>query len=635
PFVYSPNDLRISGSDYPWLQADIEYTASYNDTFQIFFITNMDGNWTEGKSITFPGRVGRFTYLVNIPQRLTENSKDPNTWNGKTIMQIRFDTGGQSSGSVKIHWIGIRREPIPDWQFDVGDHKQGWTAVNQISNLTVSSGALSCNTTGGDPYIQVYNQHFNPSTYRYLLVRANITNYENDNPGIMQTFGFPGTGGTGYVNKDYYFYPNNGYQCILVDMGTRTTNSSWLGAPGTISSFRIDPATVNTSATFYYDYIKLYDSSSLPAGPYNWDFSTAGNNNLSGNNCGSWVSARHSPYSGTSLSIASNVGIITGTGTLGIENLGFAVGNTSAYQWVQIDVNPSTQTDRNDLTFRYLWRKDGLRLGDDYNTRRKWIIPTNKGIKRYNFYLPYIADQDTNHNGTWDGIPHGILLQFGEGEAGINSITIDNFNLLSSASVPAPSVSEVKVSGTRTVDVSFTNQMDSSTITASMFTISGTGRGTLGANPFSVTYLTGHTYRLTWIAGEMRDGGDITITVSNSVQDAAGRNLTSPTSGTHTGGGIKIDAPTVSAVTSPAFANTLPITISYTGAADNTSNVSSIELWAKKGSEGTWAFTGQTSVSAPNGSINFNSPTGEDTYYFDVVVIDGAGNRSDTPTGNG
>ncbi len=635
PFVQSPGDLRISGSDYPWLQADIEYYPS-NNSFQMFYTTSAsgEGGFAEERSIIFSAKPGRYTYLVNIPQRLAEEGK-PGVWNGRTIMQIRFDTGWLYPGNIRIYYIGLRREPIPDWQFDVGgQHKQGWTAVNQISNLTVTSDALSCNTTGADPHIQVYNLHFNPSAYRYLLLRANITNYENNAPALMQTFGFPGTGGTGFVQKDYYFYPNNGYQCLLVDMGTRTSNSSWLGPTGTISSFRIDPATVNTSATFYYDYITLYDSLSWATGPYTWDFSTAGNNSLYGSNCGNWVSAKHSPYNGTSLSIASGLATVTGSATLGIENLGFIIGAPSTYRWLQIDINPTTQIPRNDFTLRFAWRKDGLRLGDDYDTARKWTIPTNIGIKRYNFLIPYTTGQPSGHTGTWDGFPHGILLQFGEGETDINSVTIDNVSILSDSQVPAPTVTAVNVSGQRIVDVTFSQQMDTSTISTSSFTISGTGKGTLSSNPYSVAYLSGHTYRLTWLAGEMRDGGDVTITVATSVKDAAGRNLTSPNSATHTGGGIKIDTPTISSVTSPPAVNTTPITISYTGASDASSGVSKVELWYKKETTGTWTYSGLSSVSAPNGSFSF-SPALEGTYYFDVVVEDGAGNRSDLPTGNG
>ncbi|HOK10394.1 MAG TPA: Ig-like domain-containing protein, partial [Candidatus Hydrogenedens sp.] len=632
PYVQSPGDLRISGSDYPWLQADIEFSPSDN-FFQMFYSTTVEGGYEEARSVVFPSRVGRYTYLINIPQRLSEEGKS-GVWNGRTITQIRFDTGGLSSGNVRIYYIGLRREPIPDWQFDVGNHKQGWTAVQQISNLQANGGVLSLNTTGSDPFIYVYNQHFNPSSYRYLLLRANITGYGNNNPAMMQTFGFPGTGAGWYVNKDYYFYPNNGYQCLLVDMGTRTSGNSWLGAPGTINNFRIDPATENTSATFYYDYITLYNSLSWATGPYTWDFSTAGNNNLYGNNCGSWVSAKHSPYGGTLLNIASGVGTVTGTGTLGIENLGFIVGAPSTYRWLQVDVNPATQTDRNDFTLRFAWRNDGLRLGDDYETARKWTIPTNKGIKRYNFLIPYTTGQPSGHTGAWSGVPHGILLQFGEGETGINSVVIDNVSILSDTQVTAPTVTAVEVKGQRVVDITFSQQMDGSTITASSFTISGTGKGTLSTNPFSVQFLTGHTYRLTWIAGEMRDGGDVTITVSASVKDSAGRNLTSPNSATHVGGGIKIDTPTISTVTSPATANTTPITINYTGAADTSSGVNKVELWYKKETGGTWTYSGLSSTSAPNGSFNF-TPVSEGTYYFDVVVEDGAGNRSSSPTGNG
>jgi len=214
-------------------------------------------------------------------------------------------------------------------------------------------------------------------------------------------------------------------------MGTRISgNSTWLGSVGSIYEYRIDPAVTPTNATFNYDLVSLInDPASWASGPYSWDFSTAGNDSPSGNNSGRWIAAKHDPFSGTVLNVASGVATITGSGTLAIESLGIVIGSPSTYAWVQIDVNPSTQSDRNDLAFRYVWQKDGLRLSDN-NSKREWLIPTNKETKRYNFYLPYTADQGTDFKGNWDGFSHGVLLQFGAGEEGINSVAIDNFKLL-------------------------------------------------------------------------------------------------------------------------------------------------------------------------------------------------------------
>jgi len=103
PQIFSPDNINVNGSNFRYLHADIEFTASSNQTFQMFFITTADGGWNEPKSITFTGYTGRRTYLINIPQRLSAEGKDPNSWLGKTIRQIRFDPGGLSGCNVKIH----------------------------------------------------------------------------------------------------------------------------------------------------------------------------------------------------------------------------------------------------------------------------------------------------------------------------------------------------------------------------------------------------------------------------------------------------------------------------------------------------------------------------------------------------
>lgn len=101
----------------------------------------------------------------------------------------------------------------------------------------------------------------------------------------------------------------------------------------------------------------------------------------------------------------------------------------------------------------------------------------------------------------------------------------------------APTVDSVSVVDTRHVDVTFSEAMGSGATTANRYAISGSGIGTLTANPNSVALQAGSTYRLTWNAGEMLNGGDITITVTN-VRDLANNLIGSPNAGTDTGGAV-------------------------------------------------------------------------------------------------
>jgi len=110
PYIHSPYGLRLNGYDYPWLQADIEYSTEQDHWFQLFFIHSSDEIWDEQKSVVFPARLGRHVYLINIPQTLSDLGKSPSLWNENMITQIRFDTGGVYPGNIKIHWIGLCRD---------------------------------------------------------------------------------------------------------------------------------------------------------------------------------------------------------------------------------------------------------------------------------------------------------------------------------------------------------------------------------------------------------------------------------------------------------------------------------------------------------------------------------------------
>jgi len=137
-----------------------------------------------------------------------------------------------------------------------------------------------------------------------------------------------------------------------------------------------------------------------------------------------------------------------------------------------------------------------------------------------------------------------------------------------------PTVTTVAVvSGGQTgavVDVSYSEPMNNlGASTASSYAVSGTGRGTLASNPDSAVSRGGGVYRLTWIAGEMKNGGDITVTVTPSaVTDLAG-NTVNPAgnSGTHmagAAGALPSVTMTSTTVAPPGFTNVTPILVTVT-----------------------------------------------------------------------
>ena len=102
-------------------------------------------------------------------------------------------------------------------------------------------------------------------------------------------------------------------------------------------------------------------------------------------------------------------------------------------------------------------------------------------------------------------------------------------------------------------------------------------------------------------------------------------------------GTIQLDgiSPVPGTATSASSTNVSPIVVTYTGASDTGgSGLKTVELWFKKGAAGTWTNSGLTQTGA-SGQFSFTGMTGFDTYYFGLVAVDWAGNRSAPVTGNG
>ncbi|MFC1505138.1 FG-GAP-like repeat-containing protein, partial [Thermodesulfobacteriota bacterium] len=132
----------------------------------------------------------------------------------------------------------------------------------------------------------------------------------------------------------------------------------------------------------------------------------------------------------------------------------------------------------------------------------------------------------------------GTLTVSVEIDDGIDDV-VYNINIqVDDVTDPTVSLVAVQVGG-QTVDVTFSEPMGLGVADPDNYTLSGIGQGTLSGHPDEAVQFIGNTYRLTWNSGEMQEGGDVTITATG-VQDASGRAIGAPNSGTDTGGGIGI-----------------------------------------------------------------------------------------------
>lgn len=135
-----------------------------------------------------------------------------------------------------------------------------------------------------------------------------------------------------------------------------------------------------------------------------------------------------------------------------------------------------------------------------------------------------------------------------------NAISTETGTDVGGAVAVQPTVASANVINTSSVDVEFSEALGSGGTTAANYTISGAGQGTLSAHPDSVAFLSGTTYRLTWLSGHMSSGSDVTITVTG-VSDAAGNPIGSPNSALDAGAGIAV-YPTVTTDAASSTATT-------------------------------------------------------------------------------
>lgn len=92
------------------------------------------------------------------------------------------------------------------------------------------------------------------------------------------------------------------------------------------------------------------------------------------------------------------------------------------------------------------------------------------------------------------------------------------------------------------------------------------------------------------------------------------------------------EAPAIETIIIPESTNSIPIIVGYENAVDiGISGFDHVELWYRHGEEiegvdVEWLDSGLTSA-ASDGSFNFE-PTASDYYYFDLIAVDKAGNKS-------
>lgn len=190
-----------------------------------------------------------------------------------------------------------------------------------------------------------------------------------------------------------------------------------------------------------------------------------------------------------------------------------------------------------------------------------------------------------------------------------------------------PTVSAFTVDDTTRMSITFSEPVMGDVLTASSYTLTGAGKGSLTVHPDTVTLRSNETYRLLWDAGEMITGAEVTIN-AGSITDLAGNPMGSPDTGSELGIGI---APTSSAFVLSSFrAGTTTLSVGFL-ASDSQSGVDFTELYVNTPGSGAFLDTG-LSMAGANGTFSYNQATTNGLYMFATRAVDGVGNSESAPS---
>lgn len=144
------------------------------------------------------------------------------------------------------------------------------------------------------------------------------------------------------------------------------------------------------------------------------------------------------------------------------------------------------------------------------------------------------------------------------------AVAVMVFGVAGVTSARAVSVDRIEVLDYGTagaVRVVFTGAVGAGSTNTDNYAISGSGRGTLAVHPGAVSAEDPASRMLFWSAGNMKTGGDVTISVSG-ILDAEGNALKAPTTATSAGGGLGRAPEVVHATVASAAPVAIDITFS-------------------------------------------------------------------------
>jgi hypothetical protein len=238
PYLYSPV-FSIDANSFPYIEISLQTVLGGGA--QIFFTTSSDSTFDETKTVYIPSKgYGQFyTYAIDM-------SSNPG-WKG-TITQLRLDPSDAAS-PFSLDYLQIMKPVAISWEFGVDGNTEGWTVRNEITNLLVSQGYLSGDSSGDDPGLNspgfaIEANNFSTIEIRMEAVSGNVAQLfftTSSDPEITEAKSTPIS-----IIGDSQFHT------YYLDL---SSNPGWTN---TVNMLRFDP--LQNPAAFKIDYIRIMKS---------------------------------------------------------------------------------------------------------------------------------------------------------------------------------------------------------------------------------------------------------------------------------------------------------------------------------------------------------------------------------------
>ena len=173
PYLVTP-PLEFPASDYGQINITMKISPGESTIGQVFFITDLDKEFDEAKSLVFDVISDGEFHTYNLLMSSVSG------WQG-LIQQLRFDPVVSSGRTIEIDKITVEpvQTVVPEWDFETDSYAEGWMPQIQLIDFNVSNGVLSMRSSGNDPYLVSAPVQFSADENGQLRITMKVSSGES------------------------------------------------------------------------------------------------------------------------------------------------------------------------------------------------------------------------------------------------------------------------------------------------------------------------------------------------------------------------------------------------------------------------------------------------------------------------